>query len=48
MKKYIAIATLLAAGSVFANAGSPQTLTWTGGNGTFTVDQANQASNWNG
>ena len=47
MKKYITVAALLAAGTAFSNAG-PQTLTWTGGEGTFTVDQAKQASNWDG
>lgn len=50
MKKYITVAALLAAGTAFANAAPdrPQTLTWTGGEGTFTVNQAKQASNWDG
>ena len=48
MKKYITIAALFAAGTAFANAGTPQILTWTGSNGTFTVDEAKQESNWNG
>ena len=48
MKKYITLAALLAAGTMFANAGTPQTLTWTGGTGTFTVDEAKDAQNWNG
>ena len=46
MKKYITIAALLAAGTALSGA-AVQTATWTGTAGTYTVEQASAASNWN-
>ena len=46
MKKHITIAALLAAGTALSGA-AVQTATWTGGAGTYTVEQASAASNWN-
>ena len=45
MKNYITIAALLAAGTALSGA-AVQTATWTGGAGTYTVEQASAASNW--
>ena len=47
MKKHITIAALLAAGTALSGA-AVQTATWTGGAGTYTVEQASAASNWGG
>ncbi len=46
MKKHITIAALLAAGTALSGA-AVQTATWTGVAGTYTVEQASAASNWN-
>ena len=46
MKKHITIAALLAAGTALSGA-AVQTATWTGTAGTYTVEQASAASNWN-
>ena len=46
MKNYITIAALLAAGTALSGA-AVQTATWTGAAGTYTVEQASAASNWN-
>ena len=46
MKKHITIAALLAAGTALSGA-AVQTATWTGSAGTYTVEQASAASNWN-
>ena len=46
MKNYITVAALLAAGTALSGA-AVQTATWTGLAGTYTVEQASAASNWN-
>ena len=48
MKNIITITSLLAAGTLAASAATTQTLTWSGGKGTFTTTEASAAEKWTG